>query len=77
MVAAGKEIDTSVYGTHVAQVEVDPGTGRVKVLKYFAAHEVGFALHPENVAGQIEGGVVMGIGYALSEKLISEKGKTC
>jgi CO/xanthine dehydrogenase Mo-binding subunit len=72
---AENEIDSSSHGTHAVQVEVDPETGLVKVLKYFAAHDVGFAINPENVRGQIEGGVAFGIGYALSEELIIEQGK--
>jgi xanthine dehydrogenase molybdenum-binding subunit len=45
------------------------------VLKYFAAHDVGFAVNPANVRGQIEGGVAFGMGYALSEEVILEQGK--
>ncbi len=71
---AKNEVDAPAYGTHAVQVEVDPGTGRVKVLKYFAAHDVGFAVNPANVRGQIEGGVAFGMGYALSEELVLHQG---
>jgi CO/xanthine dehydrogenase Mo-binding subunit len=70
------EVDTGTYSTHAAQVEVDPETGFVKVLKYFAAHDVGFAINPENVKKQIEGGVVFGQGFALSEEVKMKLGDT-
>lgn len=70
------EIDTATYSTHVAQVEVDPETGQVKVLKYFAAHDVGHAINPQSVRNQIEGGVVFGMGYALTEEVILNQGRT-
>ena len=57
------------FGAHFAEVEVDTETGEVKVLKYIAAHDVGRAINPLVVEGQIEGGVVMGVGWALSEQL--------
>ena len=62
------------YTTHVALVEVDTVTGKVKVLKIFAAHDVGVAINPQKIEGQIEGSCVMGLGYALSEEFVSEKG---
>lgn len=66
----------SSYGAHFAEVEVDTETGEVKVLRYVAAHDVGKALNPFAVEGQIEGAVQMGIGYALTERLIIDaKGK--
>ncbi|OEH84267.1 xanthine dehydrogenase [Desulfuribacillus stibiiarsenatis] len=58
------------FGTHAALVEVDEDTGEVKVLSIFAAQDVGKAIHPQNVKGQIEGSVAMGVGYALSEEYI-------
>ena len=72
---AENEVDACAYGTHAAQVEVDPETGRVNVLTYFAAHDVGFAVNPANVRGQIEGGVAFGLGYALSEELVFREGE--
>ncbi len=66
----------SSYGSHFAEVEVDTETGAVKVLNYVAAHDVGKALNPISVEGQIEGAIQMGIGYALTEGLeFDEKGK--
>mgnify|MGYP000380354266 FL=1 len=55
-----------VFGTQVAEVEVDTDTGEVQVLGIWAAHDVGRAINPRGVEGQIEGGVVQGLGQALS-----------
>ena len=64
------------YGCHFAKVSVDTLTGEVKMLSYAAVHDVGKAINPRSVEGQIEGGIQMGIGYALSESLIyDEEGK--
>ncbi|MEE8204603.1 MAG: molybdopterin cofactor-binding domain-containing protein, partial [Dehalococcoidales bacterium] len=64
------------YGAHFALVEVDTETGKVRVLKYVAAHDLGQALNPTIVEGQIYGGAVMGMSIALSEGLIfDDKGK--
>jgi CO/xanthine dehydrogenase Mo-binding subunit len=54
-------------GAHVADVEVDTGTGQVTVLRYTAFQDVGRALNPAAVEGQIEGSVVQGLGWALTE----------
>jgi CO/xanthine dehydrogenase Mo-binding subunit len=56
------------YGTHIADVEVDPETGKVTILRYTAAQDVGKAIHPSYVEGQIQGGVAQGIGWALNEE---------
>ena len=58
------------YGAQFAEVEVDTETGQVRILKVVAAHDVGRAIHPKSVEGQIEGGVSMGLGYALTEELV-------
>ncbi len=60
---------TPTYHLHVAEVEVDPVTGHVKVLRYLVAQEVGKAINPDGVLGQIQGGVTQGLGYALWERL--------
>jgi CO/xanthine dehydrogenase Mo-binding subunit len=57
------------YAVQIAEVEVDPETGEVKVLDLTALQDVGFALNPSSVEGQIQGGVVQGLGYALSEEM--------
>src|ERR1051326_843345 len=55
------------WAAGVAEVEVDTGTGSIKVLQYTAAHDVGKAINPLGVKQQIEGGVIMGLGQALTE----------
>ena len=61
------------FATHVVDVEVDVELGIVRVLRYTAAQDVGRALHPDYVEGQIQGGVVQGIGWALSEEYLYDK----
>ena len=56
--------------TQICDVEVDPDTGAVKILRYTAAQDAGRAIHPSYVEGQIQGGVVQGIGWALNEEYI-------
>jgi CO/xanthine dehydrogenase Mo-binding subunit len=64
------------FGTHLVDVEVDPETGHVKVLRYTAAQDAGKAIHPAYVEGQIQGGAVQGIGWALNEEYIyNDKGQ--
>lgn len=72
----GRTFPDFTYGTHGCDVEVDPDTGTVRLLQYVASHDVGRALNPLRVAGQIEGGAVQGIGYALSEELVVVDGST-
>jgi CO/xanthine dehydrogenase Mo-binding subunit len=62
-----------VVGAHMVDVEVDPETGTVKILRYTASQDVGRAIHPDYVEGQIQGGVVQGIGWALNEEFIYGK----
>ncbi|HKA96434.1 MAG TPA: molybdopterin cofactor-binding domain-containing protein, partial [Streptosporangiaceae bacterium] len=59
---------TYPYGVHIALVEVDPGTGQVRVLRYLVASEVGRAINPTLVEGQLRGGAAQGIGGALLEE---------
>ncbi len=56
------------FATHIVDVEVDPETGKVTVLRYTAVQDVGRAIHPSYVEGQVQGGVVQGIGWALNEE---------
>jgi len=65
----GKPYATFAFATHVAEVEVNTETGEVRVLKVVAAHDVGKAINKQTVEGQIEGGCMMGAGYALIEEL--------
>ena len=62
------------WATQVAEVEVDTETGVVRLLKITAAHDVGRVLNRLGIEGQIEGGIVMGQGYALTEDLLVEGG---
>lgn len=57
------------FAAHLAEVEVDEATGRTRVVDYVAAQDVGFAINPALVEGQIHGGVVQGLGWALYEGL--------
>ncbi|MCH7842449.1 MAG: xanthine dehydrogenase family protein molybdopterin-binding subunit [Chloroflexi bacterium] len=62
-------------GVHVVDVEVDTDTGKVEILRYTAVQDAGKAIHPAYVEGQIQGGVVQGIGWALNEEYVyNDKG---
>ena len=61
------------FAVHIVDVEVDPETGKVAVLRYTALQDVGKAIHPSYVEGQIQGGVVQGIGWALNEEYVYNK----
>ena len=71
---SGKVFPDYTFGAHAAEVEVDTETGVVRVLRYAAAHDVGRAINPQSVEGQIEGGAVQGLGYGLMEEVILEDG---
>ena len=58
------------FSTQVCDVEVDPETGQVTILRYTTAQDAGTAIHPSYVEGQMQGGVVQGIGWALNEEYI-------
>jgi len=62
-------IDAGTYVATMAQVKVDPATGHVKVLRIVCAQDMGIVVNPEGAKMQIEGGLTMGLGYALSEEL--------
>src|ERR687885_2331166 len=64
------------FATHVVDVEVDPDTGKVSILRYTAVQDVGRAIHPSYVEGQVQGGVAQGVGWALNEEYIyDQKGR--
>jgi xanthine dehydrogenase molybdenum-binding subunit len=71
----GNVSPTYAFGTHAVEVEVELDTGMVRVLGVSAAHDVGKVLNGMSLEGQIEGGVVMGIGYSLTEELKIRQGK--
>jgi CO/xanthine dehydrogenase Mo-binding subunit len=56
------------FATHIVDVEVDPETGKVTILRYTAVQDAGTAIHPSYVEGQMQGGVAQGIGWALNEE---------
>ena len=62
-------------GAHMAEIEVDVELGRVKVLRLVCAHDVGRAINPTLVEGQIEGGAAQGLGLALMEEFFPGKGE--
>jgi xanthine dehydrogenase molybdenum-binding subunit len=70
----GDSFPDYTYGTHAAEVEVDTETGEVTVLRYTACHDVGRAINPMRVEGQIQGGAMQGLGYALTEDVVLEDG---
>ncbi len=61
------------FATHVVDVAVDEDTGKVEILRYTATQDAGKAIHPSYVEGQIQGGVVQGIGWALNEEYIYDE----
>ncbi|UGY15480.1 xanthine dehydrogenase family protein molybdopterin-binding subunit [Bradyrhizobium septentrionale] len=71
-------IDIPIFAVHDCEVAVDPETGHVEVLAYRVVQDVGRALNPRAIQGQIQGGVVQGLGYALHEEVtIGANGRVC
>ncbi|MFO1154020.1 MAG: xanthine dehydrogenase family protein molybdopterin-binding subunit [Rhodospirillales bacterium] len=68
------EASTFPYGCHVAEVEIDPDTGAVTVVRYTPADDFGVIINPLLVAGQVQGGVAQGIGQALLEEAVYDRG---
>ena len=66
---------TYVYGCNLVEVEIDGSTGKVSTLNAIAAHDVGRAINPTLLLGQIYGGMTMGLGQALTEEIINNKGE--
>ncbi|HKM76987.1 MAG TPA: xanthine dehydrogenase family protein molybdopterin-binding subunit [Candidatus Bathyarchaeia archaeon] len=67
---------TYTFGCQAVEVEVNPETGNVKVLKVVTAHDVGRVINPTLLEGQLEGAIHQGLGYALTEEIRVEDGKT-
>ncbi len=61
------------YGSHIAEVEIDPETGRVEIVSYVVAHDCGTLLNPMIVDGQITGGLAHGLGNALMERIVHDE----
>ena len=76
-IGAGVQLNTEGaeggFGTHICDVEVDAELGIVRVIRYTAVQDVGRAIHPGYVEGQMQGGVAQGIGWALNEEYIYNK----
>jgi CO/xanthine dehydrogenase Mo-binding subunit len=66
----GKPFATYVYATQIAEVEVDDETGETEVLRIMASHDCGTPINPMLVEGQVEGGISMGVGFALQEEIL-------
>ena len=71
----GKGAFAFAYAAHAAEVEVDTDTGEVRVLRLIAAHDVGRAINPQVVKGQIEGGAIQALGWATTENFIMHEGQ--
>ncbi|MDO8692273.1 MAG: molybdopterin-dependent oxidoreductase, partial [Dehalococcoidia bacterium] len=72
----GRPFEFMQYACAIADVEVDVQTGQVKVLRVVSAHDCGKAINPLSVEGQVHGGVTMGVGFALTEEIQREDGRT-
>jgi CO/xanthine dehydrogenase Mo-binding subunit len=70
----GDSYVTYAFAANIAEVVVDTWTGEVTIERFTAAHDVGRAINPGQVRGQIEGGALQGIGYGLWEEIISDNG---
>ena len=72
--ASGRVFPDFTFGSHLVDVEVDLETGAMRVLRYIASHDVGRAINPQSVEGQIRGAVAMGVGQALMEEVVVRDG---
>src|SRR5947208_2929318 len=70
---SANRVSSPMFAAHLARVAVDPETGEVRVLDYIAAQDVGRAINPAEVEGQIHGGVTQGLGWALFEGLVYDE----
>jgi CO/xanthine dehydrogenase Mo-binding subunit len=67
--------NTPSFHAHAAELSVDPGTGEITIHRYVVAQDVGYAINPTYIEGQIEGGVSQGLGQALSEEIVYRAGR--
>lgn len=72
----GQVFPDFTFGTHAAEISFDVETGKIKILKLIASFDVGRAINPLSVEGQLEGGTIQGVGYALMEDFVLKKGVT-
>jgi CO/xanthine dehydrogenase Mo-binding subunit/aerobic-type carbon monoxide dehydrogenase small subunit (CoxS/CutS family) len=75
LTGAGKAYWPYVFGVHLCTVGVNVKSGAVKIVEYVAAHDVGKVINPQSCRGQVIGGVAMGVGYALTEELVLDRGR--
>jgi xanthine dehydrogenase molybdenum-binding subunit len=68
--AVRPEHSAPTFATHIVDVEVDPETGKVQILRYTAVQDAGKAIYPDYVASQMQGGVAQGVGWALNEEYL-------
>ena len=73
--AQGAPYATYAFAVHAVQVAVEKLTGRIEVLRLVACHDVGKVIHPVNLEAQIQGAGMMGLGYALSEEILLDRGR--
>jgi len=64
-----------VFAAQAVEIEIDEATGQITPIEVWSAHDIGRAINPASVAGQVEGGVVQGIGYALYEEMVWDTGR--
>jgi CO/xanthine dehydrogenase Mo-binding subunit len=69
------KIGAWVFAAQAVEIEIDEATGKITPLEVWSAHDIGKAINPSSVAGQVEGGVVQGIGYALYEEMVWDTGR--
>ncbi len=76
-IGAGVQLNTTGaeggFATHICDLEVDPATGIARVIRYTSIQDVGRAIHPSYVEGQMQGGAAQGIGWALSEEYVYDR----
>ncbi|MEC7490158.1 MAG: xanthine dehydrogenase family protein molybdopterin-binding subunit [Pseudomonadota bacterium] len=69
------KIGAWIFAAQAVEIELDEATGKITPLEVWSAHDIGKAINPSSVAGQVEGGVVQGIGYALYEEMVWDTGR--
>ncbi|MDY6863612.1 MAG: xanthine dehydrogenase family protein molybdopterin-binding subunit [Thermodesulfobacteriota bacterium] len=67
-------VPSHTYASQVADIKVNPKNGKIEVIKVYAVSDVGFAINPKGVEGQIEGAIVTGLGFALGEEMVEDNG---
>src|SRR3989339_836329 len=73
--AASRFFSTYTFATNIVEVELDPDTMGLSVLKVFAAHDCGNVINPQGAEGQIDGGAAIGLGYGLFEEILIQEGQ--